>query len=185
MLQINHILLLFMFASFPCGLPDHRFMLQFVLPAHPQAHEPSISPTISLPICEPLSISPTSYRNSPMGPPPSILFFHEVFALPGALISHWGTRFCICTFFPKLFHHFFYKPLYFTVIYPCRHHWRPAFLLATRNPCHPWLEHCLSFTLTGIVYIFRLLPRSLTLYPLNLLTLSRLWHNLPRILSSP
>jgi hypothetical protein len=78
MLQINHILLLFMFASFPCGLPDHRFMLQFVLPAHPQAHEPSISPTISLPICEPIFISPTSYRNPPMGPPPSICFHRHL-----------------------------------------------------------------------------------------------------------
>jgi hypothetical protein len=102
MLTLNHILLLLILLAFPHGLPDHRFMLQFVLTAPPQDHEPSISSTISLPICEPLSISPTSYRNSPMGPPPFILF-HEVFALPGALISHWGTRFCICTFFPNSF----------------------------------------------------------------------------------
>jgi hypothetical protein len=159
-------------------------MLQFVLTAPPQDHEPSISSTISLPICEPLSIPPTSYRNSPMGPPPSILFSRSFFPA-------WGTHF-------TLGHPFLYLYIFSQIIslllvqtpvfyshFPCRHHLRPSFLLATRNPCHPWLEHCLSFTLTSIVYIFRVLPRSLTLYPLNLLTLSRLWHNLPRILSSP
>jgi hypothetical protein len=63
-------------------------MLQFVLTAPPQDHEPSISSTISLPICEPLSISPTSYRNSPMGPPPSILFSRSFF-------PPWGTHFTL------------------------------------------------------------------------------------------
>jgi hypothetical protein len=63
-------------------------MLQFVLTAPPQDHEPSISSTISLPICEPLSISPTSYRNSPMGPPPSILFSQSFF-------PPWGTHFTL------------------------------------------------------------------------------------------
>jgi hypothetical protein len=57
MLTLNHILLLLILLAFPHGLPDHRFMLQFVLTAPPQDHEPSISSTISLPICEPLSIS--------------------------------------------------------------------------------------------------------------------------------
>jgi hypothetical protein len=90
-----------------------------------------------------------------------------------------------CTSFPHLFIILLYKHLLF-----------PTFVfvvivgdllsfLAIRNPCHPWLEHHFSFTLTGIVYVFRVLPRSFTIYPLNLLTLSRLWHNLPRILSSP
>jgi hypothetical protein len=41
------------------------------LTAPPQYHEPSISSTISLPICKFPSISSTSYRNPPMGPPPS------------------------------------------------------------------------------------------------------------------
>jgi hypothetical protein len=69
------------------------------LTAPPQDHEPSISSTISFPICEPLSISPTSYRNSPMGPPPFISF-HDIYASPGAFINHWGTRFCILYIFP-------------------------------------------------------------------------------------
>jgi hypothetical protein len=188
MLQINHILLLFMFASFPCGLPDHRFMLQFVLPAHPQAHEPSISPNISLPICEPIFISPTSYRNLPMGPPPSICF-HQY------LCPTRGTHF-------TLGHPFLYfvhlSQNYLLVIVqtpsfpaiPTSLLWSSPLatffpVLAIRNPCHPWLEHHFSFTLTGIVYIFRVLPRSLTIYPLNLSTLSRLWHNLSSVLASP
>jgi hypothetical protein len=184
MLTLNHILLLLILLAFPHGLPDHRFMLQFVLTAPPQDHEPSISSTISLPICEPLSISPTSYRNSPMGPPPFILFSRS-FCPP------WGTHFTLghpflyLYIFPKFFHYFLYKHLYFAVIYLCRHRWRPAFLLATRNPCHPWLEHCLSFTFPDIVHIFRVPCRSLTIYPLNLFTLSRLWHNLSLVLSSP
>jgi hypothetical protein len=108
MMTLNHILLLLILLAFPHGLPDHRFMLQFVLTAPPQDHEPSISSTISLPICEPLSISPTSYRNSPMGPPPFISF-HDISASPGAFILHWGTRFCILYIFPHLF--FWYKHL--------------------------------------------------------------------------
>jgi hypothetical protein len=142
MMTLNHILLLLILLAFPHGLPDHRFMLQFVLTAPPQDHEPSISSTISLPICEPLSISPTSYRNSPMGPPPFISF-PATFCLP------WGIHF-------TLGHPFLYfvhlSPFIFLVQTPvitnlcfCRHHWRPAFLLATRNPCHPWLESSFSF----------------------------------------
>jgi hypothetical protein len=59
-----------------------------------------------------------------MGPPPFIRF-QENSALPGALISHWGTRFCICTFLPKLF------VIYCTnsfisshYIFFCHHRWR-------------------------------------------------------------
>jgi hypothetical protein len=112
-MTLNHILLLLILLAFPHGLPDHRFMLQFVFTAPPQDHEPSISSTISLPICEPLSISPTSYRNSPMGPPPFISF-HDISASPGAFILHWGTRFCILYIFPHLFfvqNTCYYKPL--------------------------------------------------------------------------
>jgi hypothetical protein len=162
-----------MFASFPCGLPDHRFMLQFVLPAHPQAHEPSISPTISLPICEPIFISPTSYRNPPMGPPPSICFHRHLCPTRGTHftlghpflyfvhLSQIYSLFCTNTFYSS---HFQLVTVVVTVgdLLP---------FLATRNPCPPWLEHYFSFTHDDIVYIFRVLPRSLTIYPLNLLHL--------------
>jgi hypothetical protein len=123
---------------------------------NPPFHPPSVCPSANL---YPFHLPHT--ETCQWGPHPSS-FFHEVFALPGALISHWGTRFCICTFFPKLFHYFLYKHLYFTVIYLCRHHWRPAFLLATRNPCHPWLKHYFPFLPADIVHIFRVSRRSVT-----------------------
>jgi hypothetical protein len=57
----------------------------YFLTAPPQYHEPSISSTISLPICKSPFISPTSYRNSPMGPPPFISF-------PSKLCPTWATH---------------------------------------------------------------------------------------------
>jgi hypothetical protein len=100
------------FASFPYGLPDQLFMVLFFLPAPPQDHEPSISSTISLPICEPIFISPTSYRNSPMGPPPFISF-------PRNFFPPWGTHFTLghpflyLYIFPQIIHYLLYKRLYF------------------------------------------------------------------------
>ena len=114
MLRINHILLLLILLASHMDSQLVALWLCYFLPAPPQIHEPTISSTLSLPICEPIFISPTSYRNSPMGPPPFIIF-PEIYALPGALISHWGTRFCICTFFPNYFilsctNTFYYHP---------------------------------------------------------------------------
>jgi hypothetical protein len=123
-MTLNHILLLLILLAFPHGLPDHRFMLQFVWAASPQDHEPSISSTISLPICEPLSISHTSYRNSPMGPPPFISF-NAISASLGAFILHWGTRFCILYIFSTFF---LVQTPVITKLCFCRHRWRPAFL---------------------------------------------------------
>jgi hypothetical protein len=104
MMTLNHILLPLLFAGFPTWTPrSSPYASVHFLTAPPQVHAPSISSTISLPICEPLSISPTSYRNSPMGPPPFISF-HDISASPGAFILHWGTRFCILyVFSPHVF----------------------------------------------------------------------------------
>jgi hypothetical protein len=57
----------------------------YFLTAPPQYHEPSISSTISLPICKSPFISPTSYRNSPMGPPPFI-------SSPSKLCPTWANH---------------------------------------------------------------------------------------------
>jgi hypothetical protein len=65
----------------------------------------------------------------------------------------------------------------------CRHRWRLSFL-AIRNPCRPWIGAVL------IINPCRHRPhlQSTQLvsypYPLNLFTLSRLWHNLVPVLSS-
>jgi hypothetical protein len=105
------------------------------LTAPPQNHEPSISSTISLPLCEPLSISPTSYRNSPMGPPPFISFSRNS-ASPGAFILHWGTRFCILYIFP-------------TFIFSCTNtcYYKPLFLSSPLATCFPFWPHATHVTL--------------------------------------
>jgi hypothetical protein len=58
------------FSIFSTGLPDYVFKVLFFT-APLQYYEPSISSTISLPLCKFPLISPASYRNPPMGPPPS------------------------------------------------------------------------------------------------------------------
>jgi hypothetical protein len=131
MLKINHILLLLILLASPHGLPDYRFMLQFFLPTHPQDHEPSISSTISFPICEPLFISPTSYRNLPMGPPPFIQFSQS-------FCPHWGIHFTLghpflyLYIFPTFF--IVQMPVFpvFTFVFTVDN---PLPFLATRNPC--------------------------------------------------
>jgi hypothetical protein len=173
------------FASFPYGLPAHCFMVMFFLPAPPQDHEPTISSTISLPICEPLFISPTSYRNSPMRPPPFISCSRN-------LCPTWGTHFTLGHSFlylyipPPNYSLFVVQtPLFFlsflfvvTVgdLLSFFGHTQPmsplvgALLLTFHCRHRPYLQ-----SITQVTY----------LYPLNLFTLSRLWHNLSRILSSP
>jgi hypothetical protein len=150
------------FARFPYGLPDHLFMVLFFYlqprrimnsPFHPQ----SVCPSANLSSFHQLHI-----ETHPWGPHPSSSFQTNS-SLPGAHISHWGTRFCICTFSPKLFiiyctNVLYFPSLHFLLSSPLA----TCFILATRNPCHPWLEHCFSSTLAGIVHIFRVLPRSLT-----------------------
>jgi hypothetical protein len=183
MLQINHILLLLILLAFPHGLPDHRFMLQFFLPAHPQDHEPSISSTISLPICEPIFSSPTSYRNSPMGPPPFISF-------PEVSCPHWGTHFTLghpflyLYIFPQFIHYLLYKCLYSQSLhlssplatrFPFGHMKPMSPLVGALLLIFPRRHHLCFQSTTQVTY----------LYPLNLFTLSSLWHSLSLILSSP
>jgi hypothetical protein len=100
----------------------------YFLPAPPQDHEPFISSTLSLPICEPTLISPTSYRNSPMGPPPFISF-------PRQFCPPWGTHFTLGHPFlylyisPQNYSLFIYCTNTFISSHYifCRHRWRLAF----------------------------------------------------------
>jgi hypothetical protein len=64
---------------------------------NPPFHPPSVCPSANL---SSFHLPHTETRQ--WGPHPSSVF-QEIFALPGALFSHWGTRFCICTSFPHLF----------------------------------------------------------------------------------
>jgi hypothetical protein len=102
MLQINHILLLLILlashmdsqiiASWLCSFYLH---LRGIM--NPPFHPPSVCPSVNL---SPFHLPHTGTRQ--WGPHPSSVF-QEISALPGAFISHWGTRFCICTSFPNLF----------------------------------------------------------------------------------
>jgi hypothetical protein len=153
------------------------------LPAPPQDHEPTISSTISLPICEPIFISPTSYRNSPMGPPPFISF-------PRNFCPPWGTHFTLghpflyLYIFPQLFiiyctNAFIFGSLLFVItvgdllsFWPHATHVTLGWSITSHLNC----QHRLYLhSTTQVTY----------LYPLNLFTLSHLWHNLSLILSSP
>jgi hypothetical protein len=157
----------------------------YFLPVPLQYHETSISSTLSLPICELIFISPTSYRNSPMGAPPFISFPRKYFphqghafhtGAPVSVFVHFSPNYSLFIVQTPLFPVFTFSfvvivggllpfghvqpmsPLVgaFLIIYPCRHR---TYLQST-----PW-----------VIY----------LYPLNLFTLSRLWHNLSPVLSSP
>jgi hypothetical protein len=157
----------------------------YFLPAPPQYHEPFISSTISLPICEPIFISPTSYRNSPMGPPPFISFPRK-FCPPKGTHFTLGHPFLYLYISPQIIRYLLYKRLYFQSLhFLLSSPLATCFLLATRNPCHPWLEHYFSSTLARHRPYLQSTPQVTYLYPLNLFTLSHLWHNLSPVLSSP
>jgi hypothetical protein len=55
MLRINHMLLLLILLASTMDSQIITFWLRSILPAPPQDHEPTISSTISLPICKPIS----------------------------------------------------------------------------------------------------------------------------------
>jgi hypothetical protein len=124
------------FSSFPIGLPDSLFkVLFFITP--PQYHEPSISSTINFPICKFPFISPTSYRNPPMGPPPST-------SSPSKLCPTRANHITLGHLFLYLYAHpilFIYCTNAF-----CFQHLHCPFFVVTfgdlpffgkRNPCHP------------------------------------------------
>jgi hypothetical protein len=66
---------------------------------NPPFHPPSVFPSANL---SSFHLPHTETRQ--WGPHPSSVS-HDNSALPGARISHWGTRFCICTFLPKIIYY--------------------------------------------------------------------------------
>jgi hypothetical protein len=170
MLRINHMLLLLILLASTMDSQIITFWLRSVLPAPPQDHEPTISSTISLPICKPISISPTSYRNSPMGPPTFISFLQQ-FCPP------WGTHFTLGH--PFLYLYIFSKKkkkkkkkiLLFIIYYLLYKHSVSTFFVVTVGDFPFWpyathvalgLEQYLSLTLADIVHIFRVPSWSVT-----------------------
>jgi hypothetical protein len=66
---------------------------------NPPFHPPSICPSMKL---SSFHLPHTETRQ--WAPHPSSIS-PDNSALPGACISHWGTRFCICTFLPKIIYY--------------------------------------------------------------------------------
>jgi hypothetical protein len=89
---------------------------------NPPFHPPSVCPSANL-----SSFHLPHTETHQWGPHPSSVF-QENSALPGALILHWGTRFCICTFFPKHYSLFICTNTCISSLYIffCRHRWRLA-----------------------------------------------------------
>jgi hypothetical protein len=105
-----------------------------------QYHEPSISSTISLPICKFPSISSTSYRNPTMGPPPSTDSPRKLHPNRPNHIAL-GHPFLYLYTHPKLF--FIYlihckKPLFLAFTYP---------FVITFDDLLPFLENATHVTL--------------------------------------
>jgi hypothetical protein len=187
MLRINHILLLLILLASHMDSQIIALWLCSFLPAPPQDHEPTISSTISLPICEPVFIPPTLYRNPPMGPTPFISFSRQFF-------PPWGTHFTLghpflyLYIYPqKLFiiYYLLYKHLYFQSLHSF------SFIVGDLiSFCHTQPMSPLAGALL-IIYprrhrpYLQSTPRVSYPYPLNLFTLSRPWHNLAPVLSSP
>jgi hypothetical protein len=127
-MTLNHILLLLILLAFPHGLPDHRFMLQFVFYCafcrimNPPFHPPSVCPSANL---SPFHLPHTETRQ--WGPHPSSIF--TTFMPPlGHSLTTGAPVSVFCTSFPHLFIILLYKHLLFPTFVFCRHRWRPAFL---------------------------------------------------------
>ena len=142
---------------------------------NPPFHPPSVCPSANL-----SSFHLPHTETHQWGPHP----YHDNSALPGAHISHWGTRLCICKSFPKNYLLFIIYCTNTQSVHSLSSPLATFLFLAIRNPCHPWIgavliinpcRHCPHLQSTQ--------PVSYP-YPLNLFTLSRLWHNLVPVLSS-
>jgi hypothetical protein len=100
------------FANFPTWTPRlslHNFIF---LTTPPQYHEPSISSIISFPICKFPFISLTSYKNLPMGQPPSTSSPSKL-CLTQANHITLGYAFLYLYTYPKIILYLLYKHLCF------------------------------------------------------------------------
>jgi hypothetical protein len=184
MLRINHILLLLILLASHMDSQHIALWSCSFLYLHlrglmnPPFHPPSVCPSANL---SSFHLPHTETRQ--WGPHPSSVF-PEISALPGALISHWGAHFCNLYIFPQFIPYLLYKHLYSQSL-------RLSSPLATHFPFGHMQP--MSPLVGALLLIFprrhRLCFQSTTqvtyLYPLNLFTLSNLWHSLSLILSSP
>jgi hypothetical protein len=146
----------------------YSFYLHLRRIMNPPFHPPSVCPSANLSsFCLPHT------ETHQWGSHPSSVF-QEIFALPRALISHWGTCFCICTFSPKNYSLFIVQTPLFSVISFLSSPLATRFLFGHTQPMSPLVGALL------LIYPCRHRPylqstsQVTCLYPLNLFTLSRL-----------
>jgi hypothetical protein len=174
------------FASFPYGLPDHLFMVLFFLPAPPQDHEPSISSTISLPICEPYLRFTYLIQKLTNGAP-TLHQFSKKFLPSLGHSFHTGAPVSVFVHFPPkiirylLYKHLYFQSLHFLLSSPLA----TCFLFGHTQPMSPLVGALLLIYPCRHRPYLQSTPQVTYLYPLNLFTLSRLWHNLSSVLVSP
>jgi hypothetical protein len=116
------------FASFPTWTPRLSLYGSILVYLHlrslmnPPFHPQSIFPSANL-----SSFHLPHTETHQWDPHPSS-FFQENSTLPGACISHWSTRFCICTFLPKKLFIIYCTNAFFSrhYIFFCCHRWRLA-----------------------------------------------------------
>jgi hypothetical protein len=149
---------------------------------NPPFHPPSVCPSANL---SPFHQPHTETRQ--WGPHPSSVS-HDNSALLGACIFYTGAPVSVFVhFFPKIIYYLLFivqTPLpsvstFFVVTVG------DLLFLAIRNPCHPWIGAVLIIYPCRHRPYLQSTPQVSYLYPLNLFTLSRLWHNLAPVLSSP
>jgi hypothetical protein len=149
---------------------------------NPPFHPSSVCPSANL---SPFHQPHTETRQ--WGPHPSSVS-HDNSALLGACIFYTGAPVSVFVhFFPKLFiiYYLLYKHLYLQSVHSLSSPLATCFFLAIRNPCHPWIGAVLIIYPCRHCPYLQSTPQVSYLYPLNLFTLSRLWHNLALVLSSP
>jgi hypothetical protein len=150
------------FASFPTRTPrlslyNSIFYLHLRSIMNHSFHPPSVCPSMNL---SPFHLPHT--KTHQWGPHPSSVFQNKLCPPRGTHFTL-GHPFLYLYISPQIIHYLLYKHLYFQSLhFLLSSSLMTCFTLATRNPCHPWLDHSLSSTLTGIIHIFRVLHRSLT-----------------------
>jgi hypothetical protein len=136
---------------------------------------PPFCPQISFPLCKFPSISPTSYRNPPMGPPPST-------NSPRTLCPNFPNRITLGHLFLYLYTH---PKLFFIYLVKCK---KPLFLaftypfVVTFDDLLPFLENATHVTLGWVTpyHILMLTSSIYSEYPIGHLPLpSKFVHFVP------
>jgi hypothetical protein len=172
--------------SFPTRTPrsslhSSSFLLHLRSIMNPTFHPQSVCPSANLP-----SSHLPHTETHQWAPHPSSVF-RANYALHGPPISRWGTHFCVCTFLHNYSLFIVQTSLFPVVTLPfLSSPLATCFsLFGQPQPMSPLVGELLIIYLCRHRLYLQTTPQVTYLFPLNLFTLSRLWHNLSPVLSSP